>query len=171
MNRIMETVKKHPALMIVAYWIVCGWCIENIRDVIEKFLMKWAVDGLLGGLISFSAIGYLILGVMWSVPIIIVIYVYVMSKTATRLITKKPKLCNALFGISRFLVGFYVLISVLAFIKNMKALLTGTVDYGYAADFAVILFNIVPYLYGIGTFFLVSVIFADSDKPWSEEDA
>lgn len=132
--------------------------------------MKWAVDGLLGELISFSAIGYLIIGLMWSIPIIIVIYVYVMSKTATRLITRKPKICNVLFRISRFLTGFYMLIGILAFIKNMKALLTGAVDYGCVADIAVILFNIVPYLYGIATFFLVSVIFADPDETWSEED-
>lgn len=168
MNKVIELAKKHPAFMVIIYSIICAYCIDYVADNVENLFWKYAIDGLFGGLISFASIGYLILAIIWFIPIAVVLYVYVMSDTAKRLIAKKPGLCNVLFMISRALTGFYSLIAIVVFGKSIYQIFVSHTIDGYAADVAIAFVNIMPYVYGVATFFLVAMVFAGSNKSEDE---
>lgn len=70
--------------------------------------------------------------------------------------------------ISSALTGFYILIAIVVFGKSIYQIFVSHTIDGYAADVAIAFVNIMPYVYGVVTFFLVAMVFAGSNKSEDE---
>lgn len=130
----------------------------------DDILIKWAVYGLFGGLISGSSILRLVGIAIMIGAFVFILEIYKKTQVSDYLISKKPKMCNILRKVFNWLSIACIFLAVIMFIISMyRIFVSHTID-GYAADIAVGIYESIDMVYGCIVFAMIMYIVTPSEQ-------
>lgn len=158
-DKIKNAGQVHPIIVSFVYYVAICAFVSPLKDNLEKLFANWALNGLIGGLISFNTIGYIIVIVLFGGLFVGTLFIYANAEVHVSLYHRYPKSTKVLGKIFMAITNLYIVLTIIMFFVNIyRVFISGTID-GYRADMAMIFYNIIPYLYGVLAFGSVGWIF------------
>lgn len=159
-NKITLKLSGHPVISIILYYLVMAFSLRIAFACVDEILIRWAVDGLFGGLISVATIGYLVAIAFCLAVSGSAINVYNNTGTAKHINIKHPKICNGCRKVIYWLLILNVILIVYEIIMSIYQVFISHEIAGYAANIgAAVYYNLSTLIYALFVLTMLYIIF------------
>lgn len=163
-RKIIDKLIGHPIISVAFYYLVVASMLVIMSECIDAILIKWAVDGLFGGLISFITILYIIIGLVAFYIGATAGGIYLNTGTPSYLNMKYHKLSMWWDKIYYVLTVIDIICIVIRIILTIYQVYVSHEIDGYAADLpAAIYYNLTTPVYALIVFTMFRAIFCYED--------
>lgn len=163
-GKITDKLTDHPVISVIFYYLVVASMLRIIFECTDAILIKWAVDGLFGGLISFMTILYIVIGLVALYVRATAGSIYLNTGTPSYLNVKYHKFSKWWDKIFYILTVIDIICIVIRVILTIYQVYISHEIDGYAADLpAAVYYNLTTLVYGLIVFTMFRVIFCYED--------
>lgn len=163
-RKITDKLTGHPAISVVLYYLVVASMLRIMFECTDAILIRWAVAGLFGGLISFMTILYIVITLAAFYVAVSSVCIYLGTETPKYLNMKHPKLSKWWDKIFYILTVIDIICIVIRVILSIHQVYVSHEIDGYAADLpAAVYYNLTTLVYGLVVFTMFRIIFCYED--------
>lgn len=163
-GKITDKLTDHPVISVIFYYLVVASMLRIIFECTDAILIKWAVDGLFGGLISFMTILYIVISLVALYVGATAGSIYLNTGTPSYLNVKYHKFSKWWDKIFYILTVIDIICIVIRVILTIYQVYISHEIDGYAADLpAAVYYNLTTLVYGLIVFTMFRAIFCYED--------